>query len=381
MNLTSKLPQTGTTIFAAMSARARQYQAVNLSQGFPDFEPDPRLIRILTEVSMEGFHQYAPMQGWQALRQVLSDRIAQRDRFRYDPDREITITSGATQALFSAAHAMIHPGDEVILFSPAYDCYEPGIRLAGGKPVYVPLSFPDFAINWAQLEQVINANTRGIFVNHPHNPSGATLSMEDLDRLAQICKKHELWLISDEVYEYMVYDDKPHHSVASHPELRARSVVISSFGKTLHVTGWKVGYCLAPSAMMAEIRKVHQFTTFSVPTPFQVAISRYLREEPEKVDGLSRFYQAKRDLFVNMLAETKFEPLECKGTYFQLATYDNIKDCSDQVFAQWLPQAVGVACIPISVFYPDQQDHRVVRFCFAKKDDTLRAAIARLSAL
>lgn len=371
MTISSKLPDIGTTIFSTVSAMALKHQAVNLSQGFPDFHPDPRLVHLLAEASAEGHHQYAPMPGHPLLREEISKRVTKRDGNTYHPDTEITITSGATEALFSICQALIHPGDEIILFAPAYDSYEPGIRLAGGVPVYLPLTFPEFGIDWERVQNAITPRTKGILLNHPHNPSGATLSSEDLMTLSSVAESNDLWVCSDEVYDYMVFDGKQHLSAASLPSLRSRTIIVSSFGKTLHTTGWKVGYCLGPEPLMREIRKIHQFVTFSVPTPFQVAIARYLAQFPEKVEGLSEFYQAKRDLFLKLLAPTAFEPLPCAGTYFQLVKYDPIKNCSDIEFCQWLTKEIKVACIPISVFYPNNTDHQVVRFCFAKKDETL----------
>lgn len=379
--ISSKLPDIGTTIFTTVSTMASKYEAINLSQGFPDFQPDPRLLQLLAEASAEGHHQYAPMAGIPALREIISTRVENRDGATYHPDTEITITSGATEALFSICQAFIHSGDEIILFAPAYDSYEPGIRLAGGKPVYVSLDFPDFSINWEQVQKAITPRTKGIFLNHPHNPSGATLNTEDLMKLSRLAEQYDLWVCSDEVYDYMVFDGKKHLSAAALPSLRSRTVVVSSFGKTLHTTGWKVGYCLAPEALMAEIRKVHQFVTFSVPTPFQVAIAKYLLQYPEEVEGLSDFYQAKRDLFLRLLENTGFDPLPCAGTYFQLVSYNSIKDCSDREFCEWLTKEIKVACIPISVFYPDGTDNQVVRFCFAKQDDTLIRAAALLNNL
>lgn len=379
--ISSKLPDIGTTIFSTVSAMAAQSQAVNLSQGFPDFQPDPRLLQLLSEASAEGHHQYAPMPGIPLLREEISKRTTLRDGANYHPETEITITAGATEALFSICQALIHDGDEIILFSPAYDSYEPGIRLAGGVPVYVPLTFPDFSIDWKAVQQAITPRTRGIFLNHPHNPSGSTLSPDDLLTLSAVAESSDLWVCSDEVYDYMVFDGKRHLSAASLPSLRSRTVVVSSFGKTLHTTGWKVGYCLAPASLMSEIRKVHQFVTFSVPTLFQVAIARYLALYPEEIDGLSEFYQAKRDLFLKLIENTGFEPLPCAGTYFQLVKYTSIKNCSDQAFCEWLTKEKKVACIPISVFYPDGTDHQVVRFCFAKRDETLIKAAALLKSI
>ncbi len=381
MSHPSKLPHIGTTIFTTMSAMARHHDAINLSQGFPDFSPDQRLLDFLDQAFRSGHHQYAPMPGLPQLRQQISRRVFNRDGYRYDPDTDITLTSGATEALFCASQALVHPGDEVILFSPAYDSYAPGIRLAGGTPVYVPLDIPNYRIPWGRVAASIGPRTAGIFLNHPHNPTGTTIRKEDLNELAAITEAHNLWVVSDEVYDYMVFDGQTHKSLAGHDRLRERSLVISSFGKTLHATGWKVGYCLAPKSFTQEFRKVHQFVTFSVPTPFQHAIATYLKHHEDVIDALPHFYQQKRDHFRSLMRETPFELLACEGTYFQLAKYDNISARGDVAFSEWLTRKIGVACIPVSVFYPDQTDHQVVRFCFAKENDTLAAAADRLASL
>lgn len=374
ISVPAKLPNTGTSIFTTMSAMAQQYEAINLSQGFPDFSPDPALVSYLADVSEEGLHQYAPMPGLPALRQSISRLVAGNYGVQYDPDQEITVTSGATEALFCACQTMIEPGDEVIVFAPAYDAYVPDIELAGGVPVFVPLQYPDFHIDWDLVREHLTPRTRGIFLNSPHNPTGSTLSGADIDALAQLAEEHDLWVVSDEVYEYIIFDGESHLSLAMDPRLRPRTLVISSFGKTLHTTGWKVGYCLATPEVTAAFRKIHQFVTFAVPTPFQHALSRYVEAHPGPIDALRDFYQAKRDLFLAELAGSRFEPLPCRGTYFQLMKHPKIAELGDVAFSEWLTQKVGVACIPVSVFFPDQRDHGVVRFCFAKSDETIRTA-------
>ena len=346
----SKLPDIATSIFTVMSAMARDNQAINLSQGFPDFFPDPRLLDLLDQASRSGHHQYAPMAGLPALRQQISRRVNARDKANYHPETDITITSGATEALFCAAQALVHPGDEVILFAPAYDSYEPGIRLAGGKPVYVALTFPGYQIPWDEVRKACGPRTKGIYINHPHNPTGTTLTRQDFQQLRQIAEEFDLWIVSDEVYDYMVYDGQAHLSIASDPALRQRSIVISSFGKTLHATGWKVGYALAPEAFTAEFRRVHQFVTFAVATPFQHAIAAYLEQFEAEIDALPAFYQKKRDLCAEVMGETPFRLLPCAGTYFQLAEYGHIRDVDDRAFSEWLTKEAGGACSPVSVF-------------------------------
>ncbi len=375
----SKLPSTGISIFTVMSTMAQQHGAINLSQGFPDFSPDPDLLASLQQASLKGHHQYAPMAGLPRLRQLISDRVQARDGRFYDPATEITITSGATEALFCAAQMLVHPGDEVILFAPAYDCYEPGIRLAGGIARFIPLGYPHYRIDWQRVRESITNKTKGIYLNSPHNPTGMVIDSEDLQALTALVEEHGLWVVSDEVYDGMVFGASQRHlSLASVEALASRTLVISSFGKTLHTTGWKVGYCLAPSAWSEEFRKIHQWVTFAVATPFQHAIANYLTEHADRVAGLSTFYQQKRDLFLRLTAPSSFVPIPSQGTYFQLMEYAAIKEVDDVTFSKWLTTEIGVACIPISIFYPDGEDRRVVRFCFAKQDDTLEQAAARL---
>lgn len=336
----------------------------------------------LEEVNREGVHhQYAPMPGLPALREWICQYTARRDGASYNPETEATITCGATQAIFSAIQAAVMPGDEVILFSPAYDSYAPAILLAGGIPVFLPLSFPDYHIDWDLVASNITPRTKGILLNSPHNPSGAVLSQEDLDQLAAIAGKHNLWVVSDEVYDHILFDGRPHLSLASRPDLRERTFVISSFGKTLHITGWKIGYCLAPQAMTAEFRKVHQFVTFAIAAPFQHAIHRFLTRHPEALSEVGTWYQTQRDLFLNLTASLPMRPLPCPGTYFQLMDISSFWQGSDKAFCQFLIEKIGVAAIPVSAFYEDETDNQVVRFCFAKTSETLSLAAKRLQRL
>ena len=382
MNLSpSKLPSVGTTIFTEMSALALAYQAVNLSQGFPDFPSDPRLAELAAEAMRQGHNQYAPMAGWLPLREKIAELQHKWYGATYDAVNEITITSGATEALMSTILALVRPGDEVIVLEPAYDSYVPAIQLAGGIPILVPLHFPDVRIDWDRVRAVLSSRTTAMLVNSPHNPTGAMISAEDLTQLAELAEAHDLLVIADEVYEHIRFDGLIHHSISGHAALRERSVVISSFGKSLHLTGWKVGYAMAPATISKEIRKVHQFATFSTSTPFQHAIYHYLDQHLEQVESLGSFYQAKRDHFLSLMADTPFEPLPCPGTYFQLMRYDAISDLTEAAFAKWLTQEKGVAVIPVSAFYQQPVDHQVVRFCFAKEAATLEAAAERLKNL
>lgn len=380
-SVAGKLDHLGTTIFSVMSALAHEHQAINLSQGFPNFPCDPRLPALVHEAMLAGHNQYAPMPGLPALREQIASRVQAWYGTSYDPDREITITCGATEALFGVISTFVQPGDEVIIFEPAYDAYQPAIQANGGIPVPLALSFPDYRIDWEQVEAAITPRTRALLLNSPHNPTGSLLQQADIEAMHRLVQRHDLMLISDEVYEHIIFDEAIHHSLSRYPELAQRSVVISSFGKTLHTTGWKIGYALAPAPWTAAFRKIHQFMTFAVGTPFQHAIARYLDEFIERVTGLGAFYQQKRDLFLDLMAESRFEPLPCRGTYFQLMRYDAISDQREAEFAQWLTTEVGVAAIPVSAFYHDSQDHRVMRFCFAKDDDTLAAAAERLRVL
>ena len=376
----SKLPRVGTTIFTVMSQLAAKHGAVNLGQGFPDFDCDPRLQQRLTDAMRAGHNQYAPMTGIPALREAIANKNQALYGHRHDPDTEITVTAGATQALIAAILALVQTDDEVIILEPAYDSYAPAVLLAGGRPVFVPLVHArGYAPDWEAVGDAVTAKTRLILINFPHNPSGRVLREADIAALERIVDRTGVVLVSDEVYEHVVFDGVPHYSVMRSPLLATRSVVISSFGKTFHTTGWKVGYACAPAAISAEIRKVHQFMVFAVNTPAQHAFAEHLADPRPYLD-LPGFYQAKRDRFVAGLAGTPFRALPSEGTYFVLADYSRISDLSEAEFAQKLIVDYGVASIPVSVFYDKPVDHRVVRFCFAKQDRTLDEALARLGA-
>lgn len=379
--LKSKLPDVGTTIFTTMSVLAAEHGAINLAQGYPDFQPPAALTEAVVRHLKAGRNQYAPMTGVPALREAIAAKLADLYRVEADPDTEITVTSGATEALMCAITAMIRPGDEVIVFDPAYDSYEPAVTLAGGKTVHVALRNEDFGIDWSALESALSSRTRMVIVNTPHNPGGAVLTPTDLDRLAAVTADSSCLILSDEVYEHIVFDGARHASVLAHKALAGRAMAVFSFGKTYHVTGWKVGYCVAPPALSAEFRKVHQYNTFSTVTPVQYALADMLREHPEHHLELPAFYEAKRDAFADMLGDTAFEPLPCRGTFFQLADYSAVRDVADVEFARWLTETAGVAVIPISVFYQSPPEARVVRFCFAKETGTLEQAAARLRAI
>jgi methionine transaminase len=376
----SKLPHTGTSIFTVMSALADEHQAINLSQGFPDFDCSPRLLACLERALAGPYHQYAPMAGLPALQQEIARLTEHLHGASYDPETEITITSGATEGLYDAITAFVHPGDEVILFEPAYDAYRPNVELNGGKAIALPLTFPDFNIDWASFEAVLSPRTRMVVINSPHNPSGKVLSEADMQQLEKLLDGTDVLLVSDEVYEHIIFDGQAHQSACRFPGLKARCLLMGSFGKTLHITGWKIGYCLAPAALTAELRKVHQWVTFSISTPFQQALADFLAGGWEEILSLKAFYQAKRDLFRELMAPTPFEPLACAGTYFQLMRYTRISDQPDEAFARWLTTQIGVACIPVSAFYADQRQQGVVRFCFPKDDQTLVAGADRLKA-
>ncbi|WP_247548976.1 pyridoxal phosphate-dependent aminotransferase [Ralstonia solanacearum] len=376
----SRLPQVGTTIFTVMSALAAEKQAVNLGQGFPDFDCDPRIVDAVSDAMRAGLNQYPPMTGVPALRQAIAAKIAALYGHAYDADREITVTAGATQALLTAVLCCVHPGDEVIVFEPTYDSYLPSIELAGGKAVPITLDAPDYRIPFDQLAAAITPRTRLIMLNTPHNPTGTVWHADDMRKLAEIVAPTDVLLLSDEVYEHMVYDGVPHASVARIPELARRAFVVSSFGKTYHVTGWKVGYVAAPAALSAEFRKVHQFNVFTVNTPVQHGLAAYMAD-PRPYLELPAFYQHKRDLFRAGLARTRFKLLPCQGTYFQCVDYSAISDLPEAEFAKWLTGEIGVAAIPVSAFYSQPHESGVVRFCFAKRDETLRLALERLSAL
>ncbi len=373
----SRLPGVGTTIFTVMSALAAEQQAINLSQGFPDFPADPDLLNHLTQAVLSHKNQYAPMAGLARLREGIAALTERKYGRKTNPDLEVTITSGATEALFDAIAALVRPGDEVILLTPAYDSYGPAVLLNGGKPVYVPLSFPNYRPDWEQIRRAITPATRAILINSPHNPTGAIFHENDIQELKRLVEDFPIWIISDEVYEHIVFDGQDHLSVSRYPELSERAFVVSSFGKTFHVTGWKTGYCVAPASMTEEFRKIHQFNTFCSPAPLQEALADIL-DTPRKVDELSGFYQQKRDTFLSLMQGSKFRPLPSQGTYFQLMDYSEISREKDTEFCKWLTIEMKVAAIPVSVFYPDETDHKVIRFCFAKQEETLKAAAERL---
>ena len=375
----TKMPKVGTTIFTVMSGLAAEKGAVNLGQGFPDFDCDPRLTDAVTDAMRAGQNQYPPMTGVPALRQAIAAKIEHLYGAVYDADREITVTAGATQAIFSAILAIVRPGDEVIVIEPLYDSYIPNIELAGGTVVGVPMD-ERFRVPWDAVRAAVTPRTRAILVNTPHNPSGTILRDEDMRALESIAVGANLFVIADEVYEHMVFDGQPHCSASRYPALAARSFVISSFGKTFHVTGWKVAYCAAPAELSAEFRKVHQFMVFTVNTPMQHGLAAYMAD-PQPYLQLPAFYQRKRDLFRAGLAATRLRLLACEGTYFQLVDYSAVSDLPEDDFARWLTSELRVAAIPLSAFYAQPRDRRLVRFCFAKKDETLALALERLARL
>ncbi|MCO5124138.1 MAG: pyridoxal phosphate-dependent aminotransferase [Rhizobacter sp.] len=377
-SVTSRLPRVGTTIFSVMSALAQQHGAVNLGQGFPDFDCDPKLLDAVDDAMRRGLNQYPPMAGVPQLREAVAAKIAALYGQRYDAASEITITAGATQAILSVILAVVHPGDEVIVLEPAYDSYEPNIVLAGGRAVHVPLDAGTFRPNFEAIAAALSPRTRAIIVNTPHNPSATVWSEADMQRLADLLRPTDVLVIADEVYEHMVYDGVRHESMSRHPELAARSFVVSSFGKTYHVTGWKIGYVAAPAPLTAELRKVHQFNVFTVNTPMQHALAAYMAD-PAPHLGLAAFYQRKRDLFRAGLEATRLRALPSAGTYFQCVDYSAVSDLGEAAFCEWLTRDIGVAAIPLSAFYRDGFEQRIVRLCFAKKDETLERALERLA--
>ena len=377
IQIDSRFPRMGTTIFTVMSKMAAECGAVNLSQGFPDFQAEPALFDAVHRHMLAGRNQYPPMAGMPELRQAIVDKVAALYGVRFDVDSEVTVTAGATQAIFTAIAAFVRPGDEVIVFEPVYDSYVPAIETVGGKAVYAQLSFPDYVPDWDQVASLISPKTRMIIVNSPHNPTGSLFSVADREKLARLVAGTNIVVLSDEVYEHILFDGEVHASLCAHPELAARSIVVSSFGKTYHITGWKIGYVVGPAALMAEFRKVHQFNVFTVHTPSQLALAEYMQDADRHL-RLAAFYQEKRDFFRGLMAATPFELLPCRGTYFQLARYDRISALPDRAFAEWMTREVGVAVIPVSVFYADGRDDKVVRFCFAKQEATLQAAAERL---
>jgi methionine aminotransferase len=379
--LDSKLPNVGTTIFTLMSQLAEQHRAVNLSQGFPDFQPPPQLLELVERALRGRYHQYALMPGSMALRTAIAQKLHALYCVQADPVAEITITSGATEAIFDAIQAVVRRGDEVIVFDPCYDSYEPSVTLAGGRTVHLPLTFPEFRIDWQRLREALSSRTRLVIVNSPHNPSGALLTRADFERLAELLRPYDCYLLSDEVYEHVVFDGAQHATALAHPELAQRCFAVFSFGKTYHATGWKLGYAVAPPALSAELRRVHQYVTFASTSPLQQALAEFLTAHPEHHLELPAFYQERRDYFARSLAATELRLLPAAGTYFQLADYGAISELRDVEFARWLTIEHGVATIPISVFYRDPPDARLVRFCFAKENVTLDAAAQRLRQL
>ncbi|MGH8061795.1 MAG: pyridoxal phosphate-dependent aminotransferase [Pseudoxanthomonas sp.] len=378
MPLETKLPKVGTTIFTVMSQLAAEHGAVNLGQGFPDFAVPQRLVDELDAATRAGHNQYAPMTGVPVLRQAIAAKALRCYGAAVNADTEITVTSGATEAIFNAIHAVVRPGEEVIVLDPAYDCYEPAIDLAGARAVHVALDPRTFAVDWQKVRGAITPRTRMLMINSPHNPSGAMLGEDDLRTLAEILRGTDIFLVSDEVYEHIVFDGRRHESVLRYPELAARAFVISSFGKTYHCTGWKVGYAIAPPALTAEFRKVHQYNTFTTFSPAQYAFAAMIRDEPEHYEQLGAFYEAKRDRFREQLLATRLKPLPVPGGYFQLVDYSAISDLPDIEFVKWLTVEHGVTAIPLSPFYESPPaEQRLVRLCFAKNDATLDAAIER----
>jgi methionine aminotransferase len=378
----TKLPKVGTTIFTVMSQLAAEHGAVNLGQGFPDFDVPRRLVEELDKAMRSGHNQYAPMTGVPVLRQAIAAKALRCYGAQVDADSEVTVTSGATEAIFNAIHAVVRPGEEVIVLDPAYDCYEPAIDLAGARAVHVPLDPATFAVDWDRVRAAITPRTRLLMINSPHNPSGAMFSADDMRALAELLRGTSILLVSDEVYEHIIFDGARHESVLRWPELRERAFVVSSFGKTYHCTGWKIGYAIAPPALSAEFRKVHQYNVFCTFAPAQHAFAAMIRDEPEHDEQLGAFYQAKRDRFRQQLAGTRLRPLSVPGGYFQLVDYSEVSDLPDHEFVKWLTTEKGVAAIPLSPFYETAPlGQRLARLCFAKNESTLDAAIERLSRL
>ncbi len=381
----SKLPATGTTIFAVMSALSEECNALNLSQGFPSFDPPDALLDRVQHHLRNGANQYAPMTGIPELREAIARKVSALYGHAADPATEVTVCDGATEGLFSAIQAVVRPGDEVIVFDPAYDSYEPSVTLAGGRTIHVPLvtsaSDPDFHIDFERLAAAVSLRTRLIIVNFPHNPTGVILSQSDLDRLAEITRDTGIFVVSDEVYEHIVFDGERHLSLLTHDELREKTFVISSFGKTYHATGWKVGYCVAPPALTTEFRKIHQWVCYAVITPVQYGLADYMLAEPGHYDALPAFYQEKRDRFCALLEDSRFSFRPAKGTFFQILDYSDITDMRDDDYAKALTREIGVASIPVSVFYEHPSTDRLLRFCFAKDDEMLADAASRLCRL
>lgn len=381
MQVMSKFPGVGTTIFTVMSKMASDFGAINLSQGFPDFDGPPELLERLSWHITHGHNQYAPLAGVPALKEQIARKVHDLYGAEVAPEGEITVTPGATEALYCAITACVHPGDEVIVFDPAYDTYAPCVSLNGGIPRHIPMTYPHFAIDWQRVGETINERTRLIILNSPHNPSGTVWGEEDIRELRRVIEGKNILLVSDEVYEHIIFDRRDHLSLLRYPDLAERAFCISSFGKTLHVTGWRIGYCVAPAELMREFLKIHQFINFSTNTPMQYALSDYLGEHSSKCLELSNLYLEKRNLFNNLLRETRFDFTPSQGTYFQLADYSTLSDEPDIRFAERLTKEHKVAVIPVSVFYQEPPDQRIVRFCFAKHDETLQRAAQRLASI
>jgi methionine aminotransferase len=373
MTIHSKLPDMGITIFTVMSKLAADHQAINLSQGFPDFNPHPDLIELVSKYMRQGLNQYAPMQGLPLLRQRIAEKVKTLYGADVDPDSDITVTSGATEALFAAITAVVQPGDEVVILEPAYDSYAPVVHLSQGRPLFVPLRFPQYQVDWDRVRDTLTDRTRLLVINSPHNPSGQVLGADDIAALQAVTADRDLYILSDEVYEHIIFDGRRHESMLRYPDLARRSFVVSSFGKTYHTTGWKIGYCIAPRDLSAEFQKMHQYLTFTSSTPVQRAYADFMQHN-EHYLSLAGFYQQKRDTFLRLMKPSRFNALPCAGTYFQMMDYSAITAEADVEFARRMTTQYGVAAIPPSVFYNHPKDHKVLRFCFAKRDETLARA-------
>ena len=380
MNITSKLPNVGTTIFTVMSALAKEHHAINLSQGFPNYPSSQKLNDLVTNAMNNGYNQYAPMAGNLDLRLAIAHKYELLYKSTYHPEKEITVTAGATQAIYTIISAFIRPNDEVIIFKPAYDCYEPAVEINGGKTIPVQLSAPNYSVNWNEVASKISTKTKMIIINSPHNPSGTIWSKDDMLQLQKLTKNTDIIILSDEVYEHIVFDDAQHQSASLFEDLKQRSFICASFGKTFHNTGWKIGYCCAPEALMVEFRKVHQFNVFSVHHPSQKGISDYM-QDAETYLGLNTFFQRKRDLFLSLISESRFKFQPSQGTYFQVLDYSKITDDNDIDFAKRLTKEFKIAAIPLSVFNTNSQDDKVLRFCFVKTDETLVKAAEILKSI
>jgi methionine aminotransferase len=377
MEIHSRLPNVGTTIFTVMSALAAEHKAVNLGQGFPDYDMPEELTALVNKAMKKGFNQYAPMPGWMPLRESISEKLSFLYATKVDPEKEITITPGGTYAIYTALTTILQPGDEVIVFEPAYDSYIPNIEINGARAITLDLVYPDYRIDWKAVRSVVNPRTRAIIINSPHNPTGSVISEEDIIQLQHLVRDTNIFIISDEVYEHLIFDGKKHESMLRYPDLLARSFVCFSFGKTYHCTGWKLGYCIAPPALTAEFRKVHQFNAFACNTPMQVGLAEYMSYRDAYIK-LPAKMQERRDRFIELMKDTRFDLLPSGGSYFICAKYDRISDEGDQEFAKRLTREAGVATIPVSAFYRNAKDNRVIRFCFAKKEKTIKEAVERL---